>query len=70
MGCYGALKVPRGDAGEDLELELQRLRCGYGYGPVLERERGIDTVILDVQVVQSEFLAQVIGLQQRGESCA
>ena len=53
-------------AGQRLVAELDRLRRGDRHHPVLERERRVHAVVLDVQVVQAQLLAEVPGLQQGG----
>ena len=67
---YGAHKVAGGDAGEGLELELQRLAGGDAYGTVLERVGGIHGVVLDVEVLESQKAAKVLGFDERREAGA
>ena len=53
-------------AGQRLVAELDRLGSGNRHHAVLERERRVHAVVLDVQVVEPQLLAEVPGLQQGG----
>src|SRR5262249_50671964 len=57
-------------AGERVEAQLDRLRAGHRYRPVLEGERRIDRVVLDVQLAQPELARQVVRPDQRRQTGA
>src|SRR5205814_2093680 len=59
-------QVAGGGAGDGVEPERARAGGGDGNRTILERERGIDGVVLDVDLVQTECTPEVVGLHQRG----
>ena len=68
VGGYAASQVAGGGAGDGLVAEFQGLSGRDGDHAVLEGERRVYAVVLDVQVVQTQGFAQPFGLEQRCES--
>ena len=68
VGGYAASQISGGSAGNGLVAEFQGLGRRHGDYPVLEGERRVYAVVLDVQVVQTQGFAQPPGLEQRRES--
>ena len=65
VGCHAACQVASGGAGNGLEPEFLGLGSRHGNHAVLERKRRVHAVVLDVQVVEPQPLAQVVCLEQR-----
>src|SRR5439155_21648925 len=68
MGGYCIGQVAGRCAGQGRITKLPGLRRSDGYHPVLERPAWVGAIVLDVEVPQSQFLGQVLGLNQRRES--
>ena len=58
-------QVAGGGAGNRLETELYGLGGRHRNHAVFERERRVDAVVLDIQIVQAQPLTQVVSLEQR-----
>ena len=70
MGGDTAGEVTGRGAGDGVEAELPSLGGGDADDPVLEGVGGVAAVILDIEVVEAQLPAQVVGFQQRCESGA
>ena len=68
VGGDAARQVAGRGAGDGLEPELAGLGGRHRHHPVLEGIGRVDAVVLDVEVVQAQLLAQVAGLEQWGEA--
>ena len=67
MGGDGIRQIAGRGTGNGFKAQFASPRDGHGHDSIFERQRGmIDRVVLDVELVQSEVGAEILGADQRG----